>query len=79
MTSLRDAWRRYKQKIKERYFDKNSTIEDMLAKRPDDMPEEQFRQLIKYWKHPTVQVRLKSCISALQLILHHIYFFILFY
>jgi len=59
MTSLRDAWRRYKQKIKERYFDKNSTVEDMLAKRPDDMPEEQFRQLIKYWKHPTVQVRLK--------------------
>ncbi|KAH0729590.1 hypothetical protein KY289_000778 [Solanum tuberosum] len=55
MTSLRDAWRRYKQKIKERYFDKNSTIEDMLAKRRDDMPEEQFRQLIKYWKHPTVQ------------------------
>ncbi|KAG5606468.1 hypothetical protein H5410_027960 [Solanum commersonii] len=30
-------------------------INDMLAKRPDDMPEEQFRQLIKYWKHPTVQ------------------------
>ncbi|KAH0746071.1 hypothetical protein KY285_007728 [Solanum tuberosum] len=55
MTSLRDAWRRHKQKIKERYFDKNSTVEDMLAKRPDDMPEEQFRQLIKYWKHPTVQ------------------------
>ncbi|KAH0709283.1 hypothetical protein KY284_010710 [Solanum tuberosum] len=55
MTSLRDAWRRHKQKIKERYFDKNSTVEDMLAKRPDDMPEKQFRQLIKYWKHPTVQ------------------------
>ncbi|KAG5572125.1 hypothetical protein H5410_061891 [Solanum commersonii] len=54
MTSLRDAWRRYKQKIKERYFDKNSTVEDMLAKRPYDMPEEQFRQLIKKkqkWRH----------------------------
>ncbi|KAK6777224.1 hypothetical protein RDI58_023941 [Solanum bulbocastanum] len=55
MTTLRDAWRRHKQKIKERLFDKNSTIEDMLAKRPDDMPEEQFRQLIEYWKHQTVQ------------------------
>ncbi|KAK6775782.1 hypothetical protein RDI58_026783 [Solanum bulbocastanum] len=55
MTSLRDAWRRHKQKIKERFFDKDSTVEDMLAKRPDDMPEEQFRQLIEYWKHPTVQ------------------------
>ncbi|KAK6777826.1 hypothetical protein RDI58_024544 [Solanum bulbocastanum] len=55
MTSLRDAWRRHKQKIKERFFDKNSSVEDMLAKRPDDMPEEQFRQLIEYWKYPTVQ------------------------
>ncbi|KAK6782339.1 hypothetical protein RDI58_020135 [Solanum bulbocastanum] len=60
MTSLRDAWRRHKQKIKERFFDKNSTIEDMLAKRPDDMPEEQFRQLIEYWKHPTVQAELQN-------------------
>ncbi|KAH0773666.1 hypothetical protein KY290_010803 [Solanum tuberosum] len=55
MTGLRDAWRRHKQKMKERIFDKNSTVEDMLAKRPDDIPEGQFRQLIEYWKHPTVQ------------------------
>ncbi|KAH0660453.1 hypothetical protein KY289_029201 [Solanum tuberosum] len=55
MTGLRDAWKRHKQKIKERCFDKNSTVEDMLAKRPNDIPEGQFRQLIKYWKHPTVQ------------------------
>ncbi|WMV46924.1 hypothetical protein MTR67_040309 [Solanum verrucosum] len=56
MTGLRDAWRRHKQKIKERCFDKNSVVEDMLAKRPDDIPEAQFCQLIEYWKHPTVQV-----------------------
>ncbi|KAG5573172.1 hypothetical protein H5410_062938 [Solanum commersonii] len=55
MTGLRDAWRQHKQKIKERCFDKNSTVEDMVAKRLNDMPEGQFRQLIKYWKHPTVQ------------------------
>ncbi|XP_049364749.1 uncharacterized protein LOC125829584 [Solanum verrucosum] len=59
MTGLRDAWRRHKQKIKEKFFDKNSTLEDMLAKRPDGIPDNQFRQLIKYWKHPTVQVTLK--------------------
>uniref|UniRef100_M1DZS4 Ubiquitin n=1 Tax=Solanum tuberosum TaxID=4113 RepID=M1DZS4_SOLTU len=39
MTGLRDAWRRHKQKIKERCFDKNSTVEDMLPKRPNDIPE----------------------------------------
>ncbi|KAH0682687.1 hypothetical protein KY285_020189 [Solanum tuberosum] len=41
--------------MKERFFDKNSIVEDMLAKDPDDIPEVQFRQLIEYWKHPTVQ------------------------
>ncbi|KAH0634602.1 hypothetical protein KY290_025112 [Solanum tuberosum] len=55
MTGLRDAWRRHKQKIKENFFDKNSTLEDMLAKRPDGIRDNQFRQLIEYWKHPTVQ------------------------
>ncbi|KAH0744684.1 hypothetical protein KY290_032677 [Solanum tuberosum] len=55
MTGLHDAWRRHKQNTKERFFDKNSTVEDMLAKPPDDIPEVQFRQLIEYWKHLTVQ------------------------
>ncbi|KAG5571771.1 hypothetical protein H5410_061537 [Solanum commersonii] len=45
MTGLRDAWRRHKQKMKERIFDKNSTVEDMLAKRPDDIPKKQ------QWRH----------------------------
>ncbi|KAH0707725.1 hypothetical protein KY285_010822 [Solanum tuberosum] len=55
MTGLHNAWRRHKQKIKENFFDKNSTLEDMLEKRPDGIPDNQFRQLIEYWKHPTVQ------------------------
>ncbi|KAG5599660.1 hypothetical protein H5410_031030 [Solanum commersonii] len=59
MTGLRDAWTRYKQKIKERCFNKNSTIEDMLAKRPDDMPEGQFHQLIEYWKQPNCSSKAK--------------------
>ena len=72
MTGFRDAWKRYKQKIKERFFDKNSTIEDMLAKRPSDIAEDEFRQLIEYWKDPTVQVKLKYYISIVQLILDYI-------
>ncbi|KAH0706328.1 hypothetical protein KY285_010833 [Solanum tuberosum] len=55
MTGLRDAWRRHKQKIKERCFDKNSIVEDIIAKRPDEIPKAQFCQLIEYWKHPIVQ------------------------
>ncbi|KAH0716259.1 hypothetical protein KY284_009164 [Solanum tuberosum] len=52
---LRDAWRRHKQKFKENFFNKNSTFEDMQAKRPDGIPDNQFLQLIEYWKHSTVQ------------------------
>ncbi|KAG5571185.1 hypothetical protein H5410_060951 [Solanum commersonii] len=55
ITGLHDFWRRHKQKIKEKFFDKNSTLEDMLAKRPDGIPNNQFRQFIEYWKHPTIQ------------------------
>ncbi|XP_069147157.1 uncharacterized protein [Solanum lycopersicum] len=55
MTGFRDVWKRYKQKIKERFFDKNSTIEDMLAKRPSDIVEDEFCQLTEYSKDPTVQ------------------------
>ena len=62
-------------KIKKNFFDKDSTLEDMLAKCPDGIPHHQFRQLIEYWKHPTVQVRLKWCISTHRLILCHINFF----
>ncbi|KAG5580529.1 hypothetical protein H5410_051156, partial [Solanum commersonii] len=55
MTGLRDVWRQHKQKIKENFFDKNSTLDDILEKLPDGIPDNQFRQLIEYWKHPTVQ------------------------
>ena len=75
MAGLYDAWRRHKQKIKKNFFDKNSTLEDMLAKCPDGIPHNQFRQFIEYWKHPTVQVRLKWCISTHRLILCHIFSF----
>ncbi|KAH0636178.1 hypothetical protein KY289_036093 [Solanum tuberosum] len=45
----------HKHKIKENFFDKNITLEDMLAKRPDGISDDQFNQLIEYWKHPIVQ------------------------
>ncbi|KAG5619685.1 hypothetical protein H5410_004903, partial [Solanum commersonii] len=61
MTGLHNSWRRHKQKNKENFFDKNSTLEDMLAKCPDGIPDNQFCQLIEYWKHPTIQAELQNC------------------
>ncbi|XP_009772204.2 uncharacterized protein [Nicotiana sylvestris] len=55
MTGLCDAWKRHKRNIKKKYFDKNTTIEQMLQIRPNEIPEVQFRQLIEYWDNEDVQ------------------------
>ncbi|KAH0652736.1 hypothetical protein KY289_030414 [Solanum tuberosum] len=49
------SWHAVPKDIKKRII-----VEDMLAKRPDDIPEGQFRQLIGYWKHPTLQAELQN-------------------
>ncbi|KAG5591258.1 hypothetical protein H5410_041772, partial [Solanum commersonii] len=55
MSGLRDAWRQNKQKIKERCFDKNNIVEDMLVKHPDDISEAQFCQLIDVQQKKTTR------------------------
>lgn len=57
MATIREAWKRYKGKIKKKHFDKYDTIEDMLKNRPAQVPEAQFKKLIQYWSLPIVQVR----------------------
>ncbi|XP_070040459.1 uncharacterized protein [Nicotiana tomentosiformis] len=55
MTGLRDAWKRHKRNIKNKYFNKNAIIEEMLQNRPNEIPEVQLRQLIEYWDDEDVQ------------------------
>ncbi|XP_070033060.1 uncharacterized protein [Nicotiana tomentosiformis] len=55
MSGLRDAWRRHKRNLKMEYFNKNATDEDMLQNRPNEIPEVQFYQMIKYWKDSDIQ------------------------
>ncbi|XP_060202390.1 uncharacterized protein LOC132630809 [Lycium barbarum] len=55
MDGLREAWRRHKKTTKERHFDVNRSIEDVVEKPPPEIPEVQFRQLIEYWMDEDVQ------------------------
>ncbi|MED6172081.1 hypothetical protein PIB30_046762, partial [Stylosanthes scabra] len=53
--SARDAWKRFKGKLKRRHFVPYDNIEDMVKNRPLQVPGNQFIKLILYWSHPTIQ------------------------
>ncbi|XP_072059149.1 uncharacterized protein [Arachis hypogaea] len=55
MTGVREAWKGYKTRIKEKHFEIYNNIEDMLKNRPLDIPKVQFRKLIAYWSIPSVK------------------------
>ncbi|MED6154712.1 hypothetical protein PIB30_113649, partial [Stylosanthes scabra] len=54
--TVRDAWKRFKGKIKKKHFVPYDTIDDMMKNRPRQVPEGQFIKLIYYWSHPIIQV-----------------------
>ncbi|MED6178717.1 hypothetical protein PIB30_110272, partial [Stylosanthes scabra] len=53
--TIRDAWKRFKGKLKQNHFEPYDNFEDMLKNRPLHVPEDQFIKLILYWSHPTIQ------------------------
>ncbi|XP_072052838.1 uncharacterized protein [Arachis hypogaea] len=53
--AIRDAWKRFKGKIKQKHFVPFDTIEDMVKNRPTQVPEGHFIKLIYYWSHPIIQ------------------------
>ncbi|MED6183462.1 hypothetical protein PIB30_038064 [Stylosanthes scabra] len=58
--TIRDAWKRFKAKIKQKYFVPYDNIEDMVKNRPLQVPEDQFIKLLLYWSHPTIQEMFQS-------------------
>ncbi|MED6157172.1 hypothetical protein PIB30_020839 [Stylosanthes scabra] len=54
--TARDAWKRFKGKIKCRHFVPYDNLEDMFKNRPLQVAKCQFIKLFLYWSHPTVQV-----------------------
>ncbi|XP_027192786.1 uncharacterized protein [Cicer arietinum] len=47
---LNDAWRRYKCFLKKEHFSKYKTTRERLKNHPHEVPEEDFKNLLEYWK-----------------------------
>jgi hypothetical protein len=58
---VNDGWRRYKWLIKRTHFSPYKTMRERLKNRPQDVPEEDFRILLEYWKDEKTQVSYSYC------------------
>ncbi|CAI8595091.1 unnamed protein product [Vicia faba] len=54
-TTVREAWRRYKHKIKKNHFLKYSNMTERLKNHPPNVPIAQFKSLCAYWSKETIQ------------------------
>ncbi|CAI8590663.1 unnamed protein product [Vicia faba] len=54
-TTVREAWRLYKHKIKKNHFLKYSNMTERLKNRPPNVPIAQFKSLCAYWSKETIQ------------------------
>ena len=57
MHTLNESWRQYKCRFKAKYYKKYQTDEERIEKRPETIPLEDFKQLLKYWADQEVKVR----------------------
>ncbi|XP_058753535.1 uncharacterized protein LOC131626717 [Vicia villosa] len=48
--TVNDAWRRYKCSLKKKHFSKYKNLREQLKNRPQEVPEEDFRKLLEYWR-----------------------------
>ncbi|MED6162686.1 hypothetical protein PIB30_072918 [Stylosanthes scabra] len=55
MQALCRAWKKHKGDVKQNHFMKYKTRKQMLKNRPEDIPEVQFRKLIRYWSLPEIR------------------------
>ncbi|MED6188004.1 hypothetical protein PIB30_081823 [Stylosanthes scabra] len=53
--TARDAWKRFKTKIKCKHFHPYENVEDMVKNRPKQVPPSEFIRLVLYWSHPLIQ------------------------
>ncbi|KAL6582411.1 hypothetical protein OROMI_006425 [Orobanche minor] len=54
-TTLNDAWRGYKSRTKGKYYSRLKTEEEIIAEKPEEIPTEDFKILLKYWGDEEVQ------------------------
>ncbi|CAK8560366.1 unnamed protein product [Lathyrus sativus] len=67
-----DAWRRYKCSLKRKHFSKYKTLREQLKNRPQEVPEEDFRKLLEYWRDDkTLEVSHQNAENVAQLKWRH--------
>ncbi|KAF7800833.1 hypothetical protein G2W53_044684 [Senna tora] len=59
-STIQDAWRRYKCKIKKSHFQKFANMSERLKNRPPNIPVPHFKKLCFYWSNETVKSQLKD-------------------
>lgn len=62
MHTLNEAWKQYKCRFKGKYYKKYSTDEERMENRPETVPLEDFKMLMKYWGDESVQVKKLMCL-----------------
>lgn len=55
-TTLNDSWRVYKSRVKKKYYSRFESDKERLENKPEDIPLEDFKQLLNYWADEEVQV-----------------------
>ncbi|MED6213159.1 hypothetical protein PIB30_090557 [Stylosanthes scabra] len=53
--TIRDAWKRFKGKLKLKHFEPYDNFADIVKNKPQRVPKDQFIKLLLYWSHPTIQ------------------------
>lgn len=56
LKSIRDCWRGYKSRIKTAHYKAYKTDEERLDNKPDNIPVEDFKVLLRYWADDEIQV-----------------------
>ncbi|KAF7832210.1 putative transposase [Senna tora] len=59
-STIQDAWRLYKCKIKNLHFEKFANMTERLKHRPATIPESHFKKLCLYWSNENVKSQLKD-------------------
>lgn len=59
-TTLSTCWRVHKSRVKKDHYTKYGTDEERIENRPDEIPLEDFKLLMKYWADEGVQVPFNS-------------------
>lgn len=58
LKTLNSLWRTHKSRTKTRFFTKYHNDEERIQNRPDQIPLEEFKMLLKYWSDEGVQVQI---------------------